>query len=102
MSFKNYALTAVFAAAVGAGGTVVAVDRYIDNKMQKGQPCDVYKDVTKWMDRHAAKDAKGESVSAVNYSEEQIGEAKVCSVTAGSGQDKDVAEFIHKFKGLFR
>ena len=104
MSFKKYALTAVFAAAVGAGGTALVADRYIEHKMATGQPCDVYKNVTKWMDHYSpqAADPKNpNSVAGVSYSEETLGqnEVKVCSAVAGDGQGKEIVEFVHRLKG---
>jgi hypothetical protein len=106
MSFKKYALTAVFAAAVGAGGTVLVADRYIEHKMSTGQPCDVYKGVTNWMDRyspHAQKEG-AKDMAGISYSEETLGnkEVKVCSATAGEAHGKDLVDFVHQIKGLFQ
>ena len=106
MSFKKYALTAVFAASVGAGGTALVADRYIEHKMATGQPCDVYKGVTKWMDHYSpqADKANGKNMAGVDYSEETLGdkEVKVCSATAGEAHGKDLVKFVHELKGLLQ
>ncbi len=104
MSFTSHALTFAFATAVGVGGTAYVADRYVQHEMKTGQPCQVYKNVTKWMDYHSkdAKDADGNTIASVNYNETKTGDSMACAATAGEGQGQDVAKFVQRFKGLFQ
>ena len=102
MSFKKFALTAVFAAAAGAGGTVLVADRYIEHKMATGNPCDVLQHTQQWMHRYSPEAQKqADSYAGVSYDQEILGqnEVKVCSVSSGDAQGKDLVKFVHELKG---
>ena len=61
MSFKNYALTAVFAAVAGAGLTVVAADQYVKQKaVTENNPFAVYQVVDNRINTYYS-NSKGES-----------------------------------------
>ncbi len=82
MSFQSHALTFIFAAVTGVAGAGIGAVAYVNHLSQKGEQCEVYKQVTELVNKT---DRKG---STVTYKDDERMGVKGCvvvSLQAGDG-----------------